>query len=253
MEAEEPKVKSLYKAVKLLDFFTPENPERGIKELADLSGMLKSSVYNIMQTLCLCGVIEKAATAGRYRLGNKLLEFTNVLMSNNETRKIIKPFIETLAEDCHETIYYGIPSDMEVIYIDSAHPKGMQLARTVVGIKAEMYCTGIGKAMLAFLGDELLEKVIANGLKAFTPYTITNPNVLRHEMEEIRKRGYSIDNMEHEYGIRCIGAPLRNRVGRIIGAVSLSGPSLRIMDDKLTQFAQKLLAMAVEVQPLLVH
>ena len=254
MEADEPKVKSLYKAVKLLDFFTPDTPERSLKELADLSGMLKSSVYNVMQTLMLCGVIEKGGGAGRYRLGIKLLEFTNVLMSNNEARKIIRPFIEALAEECNETVYYGIPAGSEVVYIDSANPpKGMPFARTVVGIKAELYCTGIGKAMLAFLGDDFVQTVIDNGLKAYTPYTITNPNALLHDLEETRKRGYSIDNMEHEYGIRCVGVPLRNRFNRIVGALSISGPSLRIMDDKLTAFAASLLRMANEIQPLLVQ
>ena len=254
MDANEPKVKSLYKAVKLLDFFTPETPERSLKELADLSGMLKSSVYNIMQTLTLCGVIEKGESAGRYRLGIKLLEFTNVLMTNNEARKIVRPFIEALAEECNETVYYGILSGTEVVYIDSANPpKGMQFARSIVGIKADLYCTGIGKAMLAFLGDDIVQTVIRQGLKAFTPYTITNPNALLHDLEETRRRGYSIDNMEHEYGIRCVGVPLRNRFDRIVGAISISGPSLRVMDDKLTAFAASLLRTAREVQPLLVQ
>ncbi len=254
MSTDEPKVKSLFKAVKLLDHFTPDTPERSLKELAELSGMLKSSVYNIMQTLSLCGVIEKGSSAGRYRLGIKLLEFTNVLMSNNEARKIVRPFIEALAEECNETVYYGILAGTEVVYIDSANPpKGMQFARSVVGIKAELYCTGIGKAMLAFLGDELAQTVITNGLKSYTPYTITNPPALLRDLEETRVRGYAIDNMEHEYGIRCVGVPLRNRFGRIVGAISLSGPSLRIMDDKLTAFAASLLRTAGEVQPLLVQ
>ena len=254
MEPDEPKVKSLYKAMRLLDFFTPDTPERSLKELADLSGMLKSSVYNIMQTLVLCGIIERGAAPGLYRLGIKLLEFTNVLMSNNETRKILRPFIEALAEECNETVYYGILSGTEVVYIDSANPpKGMQFARSVVGIKAELYCTGLGKAMLAFLEPELTQTVIASGLKSCTPYTVTNANALLHDLEETRKRGYSIDNMEHEYGIRCVGVPLRNRFDRIVGAISISGPSLRIMDDKLTTFAASLMRTASEVQPLLVQ
>lgn len=248
---EEPKVKSLFKALTLLDCFTPEHPERGIKELAEAAGMLKSSVCNVMQTFVLCGVAEKVGN-GRYRLGNKILALANVLMANNEAHKRIKPFMDALAEKCNETVYYAIPSGIEVIYIESANPKSMPFVRNVVGIKAEMYCTGIGKAMLAYMGEELLERVGAAGLKAYTPYTITNAVALRSDMEETRRRGYAVDNMEHEYGIRCVGVPLRNRGGEVVGGMSISGPSLRIMDDKLLHFAERLQKAAAEIRELLV-
>lgn len=250
MEPDDAKVKSLYKALKLLELFDRENPERGVMELAKLSGMLKSSVYNIISTFSMCGYIEKNPRTGKYRLGLKILELSNVLQNNDETSKVLKPFMDSIAEECNETVYFAIPSGPEAIYIDASHPKGMTFTRSVVGVKVKLYCTAVGKAMLAFLGDELLAEV-ATSLKPYTPYTLTNEEALRVELEETRKRGYSIDNMEHEYGIRCVGAPVRNQRGDVIGAISISGPSLRVMDEKVTLFSQKLLNAAQEVQMLL--
>lgn len=253
MADDQPKVKSLYKAIKLLDHFTFDNPERGIRELADLSGMLKSSVHNVMQTLQLCGIIEKGSVAGRYRLGYKLLELGNVLMTNDEAQRVVKSFTDRLAEECGETVYYAVPYGPEIIYLECSHPKGIQFTRSVLGVKAEMHCTSLGKAILAFSGEELLRQALGVGLRRYTPYTITDEAALRRELEKIRERGHAVDNMEHEYGIRCVGVPVRDRRGDVVGAISISGPSLRVMDDKLAFFAERLHAAAKELQPLLGH
>lgn len=251
MGSDDPKVKSLYKALKLLELFDREHPERGVMELAKQSGMLKSSVYNIVSTFSQCGYIEKNPRTGKYKLGLKLLELGNVLQANDESSKIIKPFMDSVAEASNETVYYAIPSGSEVIYMDASHPKGMTFARSVVGVRVKMYCTAVGKAMLAFLGDEAVKDVVAAGMKPFTPYTFTNEEALRAELEETRRRGYAIDNMEHEYGIRCVGAPVRNQSGDIVGALSISGPSLRVMDEKVRTFSDLLLGAAKELQTIL--
>ena len=251
METDDAKVKSLYKALKMLELFDRENPERGVMELARLSGMLKSSVYNIISTFAKCGYVEKNQRTGKYRLGLKILELSNVLQNNDETSRVIKPFMDNIAESCNETVYFAIPSGPEVIYIDASHPKGMTFTRSVVGVKVKMYCTSVGKAMLAFLGEDLVMEVVALGMKPYTPYTLTNEEALRRDLEETRRRGYSIDNMEHEYGIRCVGAPVRNQRGDVIGALSVSGPSLRVMDEKVQLFSQRLVGAAREMEAIL--
>lgn len=251
METPKPKVKSLYKALKLLELFDRDHPERGVIELAKLSGMLKSSVYNIISTFAMCGYVEKNPDTGKYRLGLKVLELSNVLQNNTEHSKVLKPFMDKIAEECHETVYFAIPSGTEAIYIGASHPKGMTFTRSVVGVKVKMYCTSVGKAMLAFLGDALFQDVVAAGMTSHTPYTLTNPQALADDLELTRRRGYAIDNMENEYGIRCIGVPIRDVNNEIVGAISISGPSLRVMDEKVTLFSSQLLHAASEVQPLI--
>ncbi len=250
MVEKEAKVKSLAKALKILELFDRDHPERGVMELARLSGMMKSSVYNIISTFYSCGYLEKSEN-GRYRLGLKILELSNVLQNNQETPKLVKPFMDKIAEECNETVYFAIPSGTEVIYMEASHPRGMTFTRSVVGVKVKMYCTSVGKAMLAFSGEEVLRTVAEAGMPAFTPFTLTNEQALREDLEQTRRRGYAIDNMEHEYGIRCVGVPVRNTRGDIVGALSISGPSLRVMDDKVTVFSTSLLKASAELQSLL--
>lgn len=246
-----PKVKSLYKALKLLDLFDAAHPERGINELAEASGMLKSSVYNIMSTFRQCGFIEKSRQTGKYGLGKKLLQLGNILINTDEVRQTTKPYMDNLAKECGEVVYLARPETPNVVYLESSYPAGAMYARAMAGVSAEMFCTGIGKAMLAFMGEDALEAVLAAGLRQYTPYTLTNPAALKDDLESTRRRGYAIDNMEHEYGIRCVAVPIRNYHDEVVAGLSISGPSLRVMDDRVTFFAEKLQAATAELKPLL--
>lgn len=251
MEENTAKVKSLYKALCLLDYFDASNPERSITELAEITGMLKSSVYNMLDTFQMCGFVEKNKDSGKYKLGKKILTLSNVLYSTDQTKAIIKPYMDKVSQECQETVFLALPSGTEIIYVEGSYPPGILYARSIVGVKAEMYCTGVGKAILAYSDEDLFQRVIAKGLTPFTSFTLIDENELKKDIETTKSRGYAIDNMEHEYGIRCIGVPVYNNSGDLVGALSISGPSLRIMDDKLILFAEKLQGVANEVRGLL--
>ena len=234
------KVKSLYKAIKLLDFFNSAHPERGVSELAELSGLLKSSVYNIMSTYEACGVIEQNPQTSQYRLGLKILELSNVLSQDDVFWQIIRPFMEELSKRTGETVFLATPYGHQIIYREAVFPTQSISIRAIKGVVAPMYCTSLGKAMLAYMNAEQIESVIAEGMEPFTPNTITEPQAFREELKIIHDQGYSLDNMEHEYGIKCVGVPIRNSQNDIIGAFSLSGPSLRFNDDKVLEYANLL-------------
>jgi DNA-binding IclR family transcriptional regulator len=245
---EDVKVKSLYKALKLLDCFTYEVPERGISELAELNGMLKSTVHNIVTTFEKCGFLEKNAENSKYRLGIKLLQLNNTLYMTNDLRKIARPYIEKISEYCNESVYFGIPSEHEVIYLDAVYPSGITAGRSIIGVKAPLYCTGIGKAILAYLPADEIEQVINSGLSPFTQNTIIQHDKLLYELDGIRKRGYSIDNMEHEYGIKCVAVPVRNIRDKVVAAISVSGPSLRFTDDKIVEFSNAIVNICKDLK-----
>ena len=241
------KVKSLYKALKLLDYFDPAHPERGISELAGQSGLLKSSVHNIMSTFQKCGFIEKNTKTGKYRLGLKILVLSNVLSQTDDLRQIVKPYMDKLAQETRETVFLATPYEGEIVYVETAFPRENVSARSVKGVVAPMYCTSIGKAIMAFEPEERIREIIEKGLAPFTPNTITDPGRFREELERTRERGYAIDDMEHEYGIKCVGVPIRNSGGAVVAAISLTGPSLRFTGDKIVEYAARLEAAAQEI------
>lgn len=242
------KVRSLYKAIRLLDYFNPAHPERGISELAELSGMLKSSVYNIMSTYEACGVVGKDPKTSQYRLGLKILELSNVLSQDDVFWEIIRPYMEELTEQTGETVFLATPYGNNIIYREAAFPNHSISVRAIKGVVAPMYCTSLGKAILSCMDSRQMEQVVAEGMEPFTPNTITDPEKFRAEIEKIRGQGYSIDNMEHEYGIKCVGVPISNGNGQVIGAISLSGPSLRFSDEKIVEYANLLIDRAHRIR-----
>ncbi len=245
---EEIKVKSLYKALRILDCFKPDTPELGITEISEQLGLYKSNVHNIVDTFVKAGYLEQNPENGKYRLGLKILELGNVISSNINFRKIIVPYMQQLADETKETVYLGIPSETEVIYLDSASPKNQLSTRSMLGVKAPLYCTGIGKAMLAFMPEETADAVSAKGLKKYTDQTITDRQALLDELALIRSRGYSTDNMEHEFGIKCVGMPVRGRKGQVIAGISISGPSLRFGDEQIVFYAAKLKGIVASIE-----
>ncbi len=247
----EPKVKSLYKAVKLLDYFTNESPERGISELSELSGLLKSTVHNIVTTFEQAGFLEKNSSTNKYKLGMKVLQLSNNLYASHDLRRLIRPYAEKLCDYSRETVYLAMLCEREVIYVDAIYPVGVTPGRSVIGLKAPLYCTGVGKAIMADLPAFEIDQILAQKLTSFTPNTITEPRQLLQELEQIRVRGYAIDNMEHEYGIQCIASPIKDTRGKTIASFSISGPSLRFSETKIQEYARMLMEVTRELQSLI--
>lgn len=230
------KVKSLYKALKVLECFTVSKPELGITEISEQLGLYKSNVHNIADTFVKAGYLEKNTENDKYRLGFKILELSHIISANISLRHIVLPHMRELADITNETIYLAVPREGEVIYLDSCSPKHQLSTRAMLGIKAPLYCTGIGKAMLAFLPEEVLTVVVSSGLARHTDKTITDLQQLKEELSDIRTRGYAIDNMEHEFGIKCVGMPIRNKNRQVTAGISISGPSLRFDARKIKEF-----------------
>jgi DNA-binding IclR family transcriptional regulator len=230
------KVKSLYKAVELLFFFSDSSRELSITELSQKSGLLKSSVHNILSTFEFCGLIKHNPDTNRYSLGVRLLELSNQFFRNNDLRHVLSPHMNEIANQVGESVFLGVISNARLIYMDGAFPRASTTSRNMTGITAPLYCTGIGKALLAY-HTELLGQIIQEGLTSFTPSTITDPDALLEELSLTRERGYAIDNMEHEYGVKCVAVPVYNCTDQIVAAISVSGPSPRFDEDRIVKLA----------------
>lgn len=245
---QETKVKTLAKAIKLLECFSIEEPELGVTELSEKLDLYKSNVHNILSTYQEYGYIEKNPKTNKYHLGYKILELSKVVNSHLGISSIVNPVIKELAEELNEVVYFAIPKGPKVLYIEGAYPKNVYSIRVMLGETAEMYCTALGKAMLANMPiADALPCIHAQSFTPFTDNTITTPNRLIQELELTRTRGYSMDNMEHEYGIKCVGVPIFNRNNQLIGAISVSGPSLRFDENAVKQFSDKLTSCALTV------
>jgi len=234
----EGKVKSLEKALKVIESFTVTRPELGITEISNLLDLNKSNVHNIISTFEKMGYVVKNEVSGKYRLGMKVMRLSHVLSTTMVFHNEIHRCLNELSALIDEIVYFGIPNENKVMYLYAAFPEKSFNTRWVQGMTAPLVSTGIGKAMLAYMCDEYIDTLLEEPLVRFTDFTITDPVLLRRELSLIKKRGYSIDNMEHEFGVKCVGVPIFDQFGTVIGAFSASGPSLRFDDESSIRFAE---------------
>lgn len=210
-----------------------ENPQgMSIRGLASQLGLPKGTVHRLLSSLTYFGYIRQDAATKNYFLGLKLLDLAGLVASQLDLRKIAEPLLHALADRTRETVHMVVWDQGEVVYIEKVEPPlemgGLRMASRV-GSRNPAHSCAVGKALLSHLSeDELADFIASKGLTARTPNTITDETALRHELQGIRGQGYAVDDEENEKGIRCVGAPVLGQTGRLVAAVSVSGPAFRV-------------------------
>jgi DNA-binding IclR family transcriptional regulator len=157
------------------------------------------------------------------------------------------PFVEQLMRLSGEGVHLCVFDGAQMVTVDhrEANGRSADSVTTITGSPA--HCTGVGKAALAFQSGATIERLIQAGLKIFTRNTITVAERLRKELAGIRTRGYAVDNAEHQPGVRCVAAPIRNASGEVFAAISVSGPTVRMTDDRIEPIAELVLDAAEHI------
>ena len=223
---EEYKVKSLSKAMSVLECFLCNKAELGITEISQKLHVQKATIYNIVDTFLNLGYLVQNRETKKYSLSVKLLRYAYIINDHLGFRNFFLPYMDQIVNETNENVYLGIPHGSDVLYIEFRSPEGRS-KRSILGERAPMYCTGLGKALMAFLPEDEIKEYASQPLVKFTETTITSKQKLLRELAGIREQGYAIDNMEHEHGVICIGMPVFGSDGRVIAALSSAAPSLR--------------------------
>ncbi len=242
-------MKILEKTFHVIEEFTKSNGKPlGITELSQRLNLPKSTIFQIVHSLQRFGWLEQLDDSKKFVLGLRLFELGNLVQTNSRLRQVALPYLEELRKETGETVYLVKYDRGEIVYLECLESQLRLRARPVYGLRVPLHCTSLGKAIMAFLPPQEVQKIIAEkGLPRFTDRTITDWRDLERELEEIRKKGYAIDWGEHEEGIRCIGAPIYNSLGKVFAAVSVSGPDFRLSQDKILVFAPKVIHAAQEI------
>jgi DNA-binding IclR family transcriptional regulator len=234
-------VQSVARAAEILHCFLCA-PELGISEIASNMNLNKSTVFGLVNTLTRYGYLEQVESTKKYRLGITLFEMGNLVLSRFDVRNEAKELCMPLAEKYPATVHIATHSEGEVIYIDKLDAGTSLISASNVGKRAPMHCTGVGKAMLAYLPDSYVDQYMTFPLKKLTKKTITTRQDLMNELSEIRKVGIAMDREEIEDGLSCIAAPILQRDGVPELAISLSFPYGRIRDVDAEEVKRELLA-----------
>jgi len=223
-------------ALDLLEQFQGDIDELGVTELSKRLKLHKNNVFRLLATLESRNYIEQNRVTENYRLGLKTLELGQTFIKQMGLLRQSRPVLEALVKECNETTYVAILKDSHIVYLDVVETDLTVRVVPRVGSRLPAYCTAAGKIQLAFMTDEELDNYLpAKELKRYTANTITDRDEFKTHLARIVEQGYAIDNEEMDVGVCCVAAPIRDYTRRIIGAVSISGPSMRFSKERMQQ------------------
>lgn len=228
----------LLKAKQILDYLAQADEAPTLRELDEHLDISKPTIYKILQTLEYCGYIRVEGEDKHYYLGTIFLQYAQAVNNSFNIEEIAKPYLKELRDATKETVNLGIIEDKSVVLLSKLESTNSIKLVSYIGGKMHMYSSAMGKAVLANYNDQQLSAYL-DGItyEQLTPHTITNTEALLADLNQIRQQGYSIDNVENQPGVYCLGFTIIKN-GRILGAFSISTPEYRMDSDKKEQFVK---------------
>ena len=230
---------TVLKALDVLECLAASRAPLSAQDVAQRTGLSRTTAYRLLTTMTARGYVVADPDA-RFRLGIGLLRLGSVVLDRLELPEIAQPEMRELTCEVGETTFLGVIEGGEVLYLARVESPQPVRLYSVVGTRNPLHCTALGKAMLAFLPAPEREALVrARPLEARTPRTLTDPEVLLHHLEEVRRQGYAVDDVENEEGVRCVAAPIFGHDGRPVAAISVSAPAYRLPPENVEALSRK--------------
>lgn len=245
-EARIEQLSTVTRALQVLQAFSYDRPVLGVSELARLLGMGKSSVHRILTTLAEQGFVVKTPD-DRYRLGLKLHELGQLVVSGLELRQIAHVPLERLRNECGETVHLAVLEGTDAVYVHRFESQSTLRMFSRVGRRVPAHTTSSGKCLLAFGDPSAVDLVVRGGLRRIGPRSITTEAGLLGALREIRANGYVVSVEENERGVVSIGAPVFGHDGSCIAAVSMAGPTIRVTREQVPRFVTMVRRCALDI------
>ena len=235
MNSENPKgSKAVHTISQIFSLFSIERGEVGIREAGKLLGILPPTLHRLFSAMEGVGILSKTSN-NRYRLGERLFELGGLYSLHVPLRKIVRPHAEELAKLFGMNVHVAIPSQLhphEVMTIDRIYSIQSPPLVQRVGFRIPMHCSGVGKAIFAFLEPEIRARILKEmALVKYTRNTLTDPRRLRAELDQIRKQGFAQDRAEMYENVHCVAVPVFQN-DRVVASLSMSDSSGRIKNRK---------------------
>lgn len=229
MGEKERRVSSADKVLTLLEHISDTPQGISLAMLTRTTGMAKTTAFRILETLCARQYVIQDGDTERYLLGLKSLELGMKGLMNANLVEVAIPYLKKLSANTGETCFLGVYHGGHVVYLYKSEGTLSIQTNARLGARFPAYCTGIGKALLAFQPQAEIDAVLARPLPAVTASTIADRVALYDALADIRLKGYAMDNEENEEGLTCIARPLFNYSSDVVGAISVAGPTPRML------------------------
>ena len=232
-------INSIVKTFKLIELLVSKR-EFDLAEINRLLQFTKTTTHRILLTLKSLGYVEQSKETLRYRASMRFFELGWKMMQNINLIEIAHPFMVELSQVTGETVNLGVLEGLEIICVDKAENKHHVLRQDQpTGSRSKAYCTAFGKAALAFLPREKVERFFsADPIVPSTAKSLKTLKEIQKNLQKVRELGYSVDDEEFADGIRCVGAPIFDHNGEVVAGLSVAGPSLRIKKTDVQYLAK---------------
>jgi len=227
-------ISSVVRALQILECFMGGKTEWTLKELSRELDLPTTTVFRQLSTLVECNYLAQEASRKSYKIGARLLQLSGAVISQADLRQTARPILERLSSIVRETVNLSTLIDHDIFYLDKVEEYRSVICHTRIGSRVPAYATSCGKAMLAFMPEQLVDEY-CDWMKSCPPLTdatISDPEVLREELAKTRMQGYAMDNGEIEIGLICIGAPIFDAFKHTIASVSVAGPEFRMKENQ---------------------
>jgi IclR family transcriptional regulator, KDG regulon repressor len=217
-------VQTLDRALDIIELLSLEQNGIGVTEISHKLDLHKSTVHRLLNALAVRGYVEKEERHSKYSLGLKFVEIGCHRLNHLELKVEAAPSLRSLADSTRQPVHLAILDGNEVVYIEKIEPVANLRMYSQIGKRVPVYCSALGKSLLSETKEDDLKKILSGTeFKSFTSKTFSSIDQLIVDVDDVRRKGWSLDDEEHEAGIRCIASPVRDYTGKIIAAVSVSG------------------------------
>jgi IclR family transcriptional regulator, KDG regulon repressor len=232
----------------ILDCFTIDRPEIGVREVARMTGLTTSTVGRLMTAMKERGILSQNQNSRGYALGMRLLTWTGVYLTALDIRTIAQPIMAELQQSTQETISLYVLDGSDRVCVERLEsPQNVRIIARL-GRRLPLYAGSAGKAMLAFLPEQKIKEIVeSSNLAPFTARTITDPTLLLQELDKVRQRGYAVSHGEWTQDASGVAAPVFGPNRDVIGALTISGPTQRFTRDTIEKYAREVVNYAHEI------
>lgn len=239
-------VQALARALSLMNRIA-EVPDEGVS-LTDLAlqvGLPTSTAHRLLTTLEQERYVRFDHEARLWSIGVQAFIAGCAFAKSKNIGSLARPHMRRLMLETEETVNLAVQEDEEVVYLSQVECSQIMRAFARPGMRVPIHCSAVGKAIASGMPERALSRILhRRGLPRLTVKTITTPKALLLDLNGVRKAGFAVDDEEHAVGLRCVAAPIYDEAGDVVAAVSVSGPAVRIGDDRLVQLGVQVRATA---------
>lgn len=239
-------VQTLDRTFDIIELLATSPNGMGVTEIGRKLGLHKSTVYRLIKALVQRGYLEKDQSTGAYRIGLKFVEISSLHIQQIELKTEAIPFMRHLSELTGQVTHLAIMDETEVVYIEKIDVIQSLRMYSQIGKRIPVYCSALGKVLLSGQNSDYQKRIMKKiKYTQHTKNTIREESQFINELEKTKQRGWAVDNEEHELGIRCIAAPIKDFTGKVIAALSITGSKNTIVPEK-DQYYSELVVEAAD-------